>query len=165
MSWLKWCLAHLRLSLAAVVITLVAVGFIPPVNDAIVNWATDGLATPTSLTATAVVLPGAATITNEDNFSWYGLVITVDGEYSNRPLLDLNDPTFLHWGSEEEYPPGDQINFSYTGLVNNDGERFEHTLGKFQPPIDEMVLEAKTEPDGPYNLRGVLTLDERSEPE
>lgn len=105
--------------------------------------------------ASAVIQRGGGTFTNLNDFSWYGPIYTIDGEYTSRDGMD--DPNYPMWRSDKEIPPGGTDGLSWDTLSDAAGQRWR--LPMKRPVVDLIVIEAKTDPDGPYNLRGVMHVE------
>ena len=105
---------------------------------------------PSNMKAAVHVLPGAVQVTNNNDFPWYGLIITVNGRYSTRYYFGDPGRTYLRADSIEE--PGE---FTSMGLEDNFIDRNGNEIERipYTITVRQVELEAKTRVDGPYDLK------------
>ena len=113
--------------------------------------------TPTlRMRAEATFFPADAEVTNLNDFPWYGLVITLNEEYSNRLLMDRRNWPF--WRSDRAVIPGEVRYIYFRGnFVYSADERLDSSDTfweiRYTTPVDVLHLEAKSRIDGPYDLK------------
>lgn len=102
--------------------------------------------------------PGAVDVTNLNDFPWYGLIITINEKYSNELLLDKgNWPYFSH---DSVLKPGDvrkgvgfEGNFVYSEDDYLDPTDVWWEGIPYSITVERIELRAKSELNGPYDLR------------
>lgn len=100
---------------------------------------------------------GAVNITNVNEFPWYGLIITLNGKYSNRLLMDRGNWPYYRSdravmpNEERSIPLGNNFVYSEDKYLDSTDAFFE-TI-PFTDTVELIRLEAKSKVDGPYDLR------------
>ena len=115
------------------------------------------------MTATVGVLPNGLNITNTDDFPWYGLIITIDDKYSTRYHFGdpgrnyLREDSILESGETESMPIEDNF-------ITKDGKNW-HAI-PYQITVKKITLEAKSQINGPYDLKATFftDIDEEASP-
>ena len=94
------------------------------------------------------VQAGAVNVINNNDFPWYGLITTVNDDYSTRYRFgDFNYPWIR---SDSILEPGERYGPSITAFIDKHGNEFEGVI--YTITVKKVELEAKSQPDGPYDL-------------
>ena len=114
----------------------------------------------TTMNASVHVLPGAIRMINNNDFPWYGLIITLDDRYSTRYYFGDPQRPYLRPNSIVE--PGERKSMpladNFIDKNKNEFERPLHTMSKVK-------LEAKTAVDSSYDLKfTILAKDANATP-
>ena len=99
---------------------------------------------------------GAVVVLNNDTFPWYGIIVTVDDEYSTS--YHFGDPNygFLHPSSVVE--PRELYTMAFSNIINSDRETMPGE--PYVIPVIKIKLKATTMIDGPYDLTYEITTKE-----
>ena len=108
----------------------------------------------TTMNASVHVLPGAIRMINNNDFPWYGLIITLDDRYSTRYYFGDPQRPYLRPNSIVE--PGE---LKSTPLLGNfiDKNKNEYESTPYTITVGKVKLEAKTTVDGPYDLKFTIS--------
>ena len=106
----------------------------------------------TPMTATVKIMPGGVTVINEDDFSWYGLIITLHRDYSTKYRFD--DPNWGFLTEDSVLEPDEEIGPALNAFIDKDGNEYEGQL--YTILATRVTLEAKTRVDGPYDLKAIF---------
>lgn len=102
----------------------------------------------------AQIWPGGMSIHNENDFPWYGMVVTIEGKYSTKHHLD--DPNWGFISPDSVLLPGESQRIDITAFVDSDSNEYEgpRYTGKLGlQNVKRITVEAKTEVDGRYNMK------------
>ena len=105
---------------------------------------------------------GSANVTNLNDFPWYGLVTTIDDRYTNRHFLDNPDRPYLRSTSVVEPGETDLVPFG-SDFFDDEGNQWRIVLN--QITVEKIKLEAKSQPNGQYDLMAEFTGSPSSEPQ
>ena len=101
------------------------------------------------MTATVKIMPGAIIVYNEDSFPWYGLIINLEDGYSTK--YRFNDSDWPGLRADSIVLPNEEWDGSITAFIDKNGTEWE---GKpYTVVATDVTLEAKSEVDGPYDLK------------
>ena len=104
------------------------------------------------MTATVKIMPGGINVYNEDTFPWYGLIINLKDGYSTK--YRFNDSDWPGLRTDSILLPNEEWSGSITAFIDKDGSSYEEDQGKLYTIIaTDVTLEAKSEKDGPYDLK------------
>ena len=106
-----------------------------------------------TMIATVQILPGVIQIINENDFIWYGIIVTVGDGYSTKRSFNNPDFGWLHANSEvvpnEDYAP------AFSAYLNENGEEWEGEIRTII--LTDVKLEAKSQPFGDtYDLESTF---------
>ena len=107
--------------------------------------------------ASVVVTAGSAEVTNLNDFPWYGLVTTINDRYTNRQFLGNPDRPYLRHDSAVEPGETDLVPFGHD-FFDDDGNQWR--IVPFRITAERVMLEAKSQVNGPYDLTTVMTVPE-----
>ena len=100
----------------------------------------------TEMNASVHVLLNAIEVINNDDFPWYGLIITVN-KYSTRYYF--NHPNWPFLSDDSILEPNELTSPTLSGSYSNkDGNTWA-----FESSVKKIKLEAKSQVDGPYDLK------------
>ena len=108
--------------------------------------------------ATVQILPGVIQIINENDFIWYGIIVTIGDGYSTKRSFNNPDLGWLHANSEvvpnEDYAP------TFSAYLNENGEEWEGELRTII--LTDVKLEAKSQPFGDtYDLEATFKFSKK----
>ena len=150
---LKWGGVGCGLLLGLLVVALVLATIVSAIDP---DSSTDN-----PMSAAVHVLPGGVSVINNNAFPWYGLIITVNDQYSTR--YHFGDPNYSFLRPDSIVEPGELISMDVGNFVDKDGKEFEAIL--YTVTVRRVKLEAKTKIDGSYNLElEIATADANATP-
>ena len=109
-----------------------------------------------TMNARVNVWAGAVVVLNNDTFPWYGIIVTVDDEYSTS--YHFGDPNYGFLRPSSVVEPGELSPMSFSNLINSDRETMPGE--PFVIPVINIKLKATTLIDGPYDLTYEITTKE-----
>ena len=101
------------------------------------------------MTATVKIMPGGINVYNEDTFPWYGLIINLEDGYSTK--YRFNDSDWPGLRADSIVLPNGEWSGSITAFIDRNGTKWEGEL--YTVIATDVTLEAKSEIDGPYDLK------------
>ena len=101
------------------------------------------------MTATVKIMPGAIIVYNEDTFPWYGLIINLKDGFSTK--YRFNDSDWPGLRADSIVLPNEETGGSITAYIDRNGNEYEGQL--YTILATDVTLEAKSEVDGPYDLK------------
>ena len=130
------------LAIIGVLVVLAIIGGLSTSDDE------TGESNPASMSASVHVLPGTVTTINDNDFRWYGLIVTIDDRYSTR--YRFGDPDYHFLRPDRITEPGEEDHFSLSLYIDKNGKEFEGIVNTIT--VKKVKLEAKSQVDGPYDL-------------
>ena len=94
------------------------------------------------------VQAGAVNMINNNDFPWHGLIITVNDDYSTH--YRFNDPNYPWLRADSILEPGEWIGPNPKAFMDKNGNEFKGI--PYTITVKKVKLEAKSQPDGPYDL-------------
>ena len=82
-----------------------------------------GESNPAAMSASVHVLPGGVIIINDNDFRWYGLIVTIDDLYSTR--YRLGDPNYPFVRPDRITEPGEEYASLLSTHIDKNGKEFE----------------------------------------
>ena len=114
------------------------------------DFATDiAISNTPSMTATVKIMPGGIMVYNEDTFPWYGLIINLKDGFSTK--YRFNDSDWPGLRADSVVLPNEETGGSITAYIDRNGNEYEGQL--YTILATDVTLEAKSEVDGPYDLK------------
>ena len=102
------------------------------------------------------VWAGAVVVLNNDAFPWYGIIVTVDDEYSTS--YHFGDPNYGFLRPSSVVEPGELYTMAFSNMINSD--RGKMPGEPYVIPMINIKLKATTMIDGPYDLTYEITTKE-----
>ena len=99
---------------------------------------------------------GAIVVLNNDAFPWYGIIVTVDDEYSTS--YHFGDPNYPFLRPSSVVEPGELYSMDFSNLISSGRETIP--TEPFVIPVINIKLKATTVIDGPYDLTYEITTEE-----
>ena len=99
------------------------------------------------------VWAGAVVVLNNDAFPWYGIIVTVDDEYSTS--YHFGDPNYGFLRPSSVVEPGELYTMSFSNMINNDRETMPGE--PYVIPMINIKLKATGMIEGPYDLTYEIT--------
>ena len=130
------------LAIIGVLVVLAIIGGLSTSDDE------TGESNPAAMSASVHVQAGGVTTINDNDFRWYGLIITIDDRYSTR--YRFGDPDYFFLRPDRITEPGEEDSFSLSLYIDKNGKEFEGIVNTIT--VKNVKLEAKSQVDGPYDL-------------
>ena len=130
------------LAIIGVLVVLAIIGGLSTSDDE------TGESNPAAMSASVHVLPGGVIIINDNDFRWYGLIVTIDDLYSTR--YRLGDPNYPFVRPDRITEPGEEYASLLSTHIDKNGKEFEGIV--YTITVKKVKLEAKSQVDGPYDL-------------
>ncbi len=120
------------------------------------STSTEPLAQTQTMNAHVNVWAGAIVVLNNDAFPWYGIIVSVDDEYSTS--YHFGDPNYPFLRPSSVVEPGELYSMDFSNLINSGRETIP--TEPFVIPEINVKLEATTLIDGDYDLTYEITTKE-----
>ena len=130
------------LAIIGVLVVLAIIGGLSTSDDE------TGESNPAAMSASVHVQAGAVTTINDNDFRWYGLIVTIDDRYSTR--YRFGDPDYHFLRPDIITEPGEEDHFPLSLYIDKNGKEFEGIVNTIT--VKKVKLEAKSQVDGPYDL-------------
>ena len=130
------------LAIIGVLVVLAIIGGLSTSDDE------TGESNPAAMSASVHVQAGAVTTINDNDFRWYGLIVTIDDRYSTR--YRFGDPDYHFLRPDIITEPGEGDHFPLSLYIDKNGKEFEGIVNTIT--VKKVKLEAKSQVDGPYDL-------------
>ena len=146
---LRWW-ERIAIALGVVIIFLIILVIIGAIigSDSNDDHVTSDIDPTLRMAAHVHVLPGAVKVINNNEFPWHGLIITINDDFSTR--YRMNDPNYYAMRPERMIQPDEEVSPSLEFYSDKSGKEFEGIL--YTVTIKNVELEARSRPDGPYDL-------------